>query len=107
MSTMFPGEISIDGVGFPTGLADMSAVGLLITTVAFFILALVRGWVVVKTHHDALLARAVAAEKANERLSENNSKLIMAVLAQSAVGETVEKLVGSLHEVTEGSGGSS
>ncbi|ALY10572.1 hypothetical protein FDH86_gp037 [Arthrobacter phage Tank] len=103
----FPGEISVDGIAFPTGLADMSAVGLLITLVAFFILALVRGWIVIKLHHDALLARAVAAEEANKRLSENNSKLTMAILAQSAVGETMTKLVDSLPVATGSAGDSS
>lgn len=97
-----PGEINIDGVGIPTSLADMSAVGLLIVLVATVIVSMFRGWLVAKSHYDTLAARAVAAEDANKRLAKNNDKLIMAVLAYGAVGETVEKLAASLHEVQEG-----
>lgn len=107
---VFPGAQTtvMDSLGIPTNLAEMGAGALLVTFVAFFIVAIVRGWIVVKLHYDTLLARAVAAEAANERLSANNAvlsanneKLTTAVLSTTAVGETMEKLVAAIQDNRE------
>lgn len=104
----FPGASLMEDIGLPSNLAEMSAGALLVTTVAFIIVAMFRGWIVVKLHYDTLLARAVAAEAANERLTannaaltENNAKLAASVIQQGAVGETMEKLVSAIQDQRE------
>lgn len=99
------GAIAADGLSLPTALADLSAAGLLIVTVAFIIISLFRGWIVVKLHYETLLARAIAAEEANVKLSDalatltaTNSVQANAMEKNTAVGSTVEKVMSALQD---------
>lgn len=106
------GAITVDSVGIPTGLADLGAWGLLITLVAFVIISIFRGWIVVKLHYDTLLQRAVAAETANIKLAETNAVLVntndvqaRTIEKQTAVGDTVEKVMGAIQDARTSAGG--
>lgn len=101
----------------PTGLIDVGPWGLLVGVVAFIFYGVVKGWLVPKSQHDAMvasaIARAVAAEAANERLSERAAKLTetnniqaRAIDAQASVGDTVTKLVNAIQDARTMAGGS-
>lgn len=107
MSTAMEASIAVDGVSFPTSLADMTAGGLLITFVAFFILSIARGWIVVKIHYDAALKRAETAEAAVASLTANNAVQAQTILKQTAVGETVVRVMNSAQDALASSKGSS
>lgn len=99
------GAIAVDGFGIPTGLADLGAWGLLITTVAFVLVSIFRGWIVVKLHYDTLLKRCETAEAANAKLTENNAQLTetnsvqaRTIEKQTAVGDTVVKVMGAVQQ---------
>jgi hypothetical protein len=92
------GAIAADGVALPTGLADLSMGGLLITLVAFMILSVFRGWIVVKLHYDTLLARCTAAEAAVTRLTETNAVQARTIEKQTAVGDTVVRVMNSVQQ---------
>lgn len=95
-----------------TGLHQAGPWSLLVGVVAFVFLAMFRGWIIVKLHYDTLLARAVAAEEANEKLSaraamltETNAVLARANEDHTAVGATVTKLVTAIQETRTTAGG--
>lgn len=92
------GAISAESVGLPTGLADLSMGGLLITLVAFMMLSVFRGWIVVKLHYDTLLARCTAAEAAVTRLTETNAVQARTIEKQTAVGDTVVRVMNSVQD---------
>jgi hypothetical protein len=85
----------------PTNLLDAGPWGLLVGVVAFIFLGVFRGWIIPKPHYDTLMARALAAEAANERLSANNASLSEAALRNTAVGDTVEKFIGALQDARQ------
>lgn len=85
----------------PINLVEVGPWGLLVSVVAFIFVGVVKGWIIPKPHYDTLMARALAAEAANERLSKNNSDLTQAALKNTAVGETVEKLVVALQDARQ------
>ena len=91
----------MDAWVIPTGLVEVGPWGLLVGVVAFMFYGVFRGWVIVKLHYDTLLARAVAAEAANERLSENNKVLAEAALKTTAVGDTVEKFIAAMQDARQ------
>ena len=108
------GGISLDGV--QVNLGEVTIVTLLvialIALVVFMIISLVKGWVIVKMHYDTILARAQAAESANERLSDRqmiltqtNQTLVAAVEKNMATGDTVTKLVHSIQDARADAGG--
>lgn len=92
------GAISIDGFGIPTGLADLGAWGLLITLVAFVLVSIVRGWLVVRLHYDAAIKRAETAEAALAKVNDVNAVQARTIEKQTAVGETVVKVMNSVQE---------
>ncbi len=93
------GSVSIaEGITIPTGLADMSAGGLLITFVAFFVLSVVRGWIVVKIHYDTAIKRAETAEATVATLTATNAVQAQTIEKQTAVGETVVRVMNSVQE---------
>lgn len=92
------GAITVDAIGIPTGLVDMSLGGLLITLVAFVILSVFRGWIVVKLHYDTLLLRCEKAEAAVDRLTETNAIQARTIEKQTAVGDTVVRVMNSVQE---------
>lgn len=103
----------MSGWVLPTGLLEVGPWGLLVGVVAFIFYGVFRGWIIPKPHYDTLMARAIAAEAANEKLSERaakltdtNSVMARAIENQSSVGETVTKLVNAIQEARTTAGGS-
>jgi hypothetical protein len=85
----------------PTGLVEVGPWGLLVGVVAFVFYGVFKGWIIPKPHYDTVLARALAAEAANERLSENNKTLADTALKQTAVADTVEKFIGAMQDARQ------
>lgn len=92
--------ITADGiVGLPfASLAEMSSTGLLIVCVAFMIVSLFRGWIVVKLHYDTLLKRCELAEQTVVTLTATNAVQAKTIEKQTSVGETVIKVMNSVQE---------
>lgn len=95
-----------------TGLHQAGPWALLVGVVAFVFMAIFRGWIIVKLHYDTLLARAVAAETANTKLAETNAILVSTndvqartIEKQTAVGDTVEKVMGAIQDARASAGG--
>lgn len=110
---MVAASITVDGIGIPTGLIEAGPWGLLVGVVAFIFLGVFRGWIIPKPHYDTLMARALAAEAANEKLSERAAKLTetnsvqaRTIDTQAAVGDTVTKLVDAIQATRAPTGGS-
>lgn len=108
------GATTLEGFGIPTGLHEAGPWALLVGVVAFIFYGVFKGWIIPKPHYDTLMARALAAEASNEKLSERAAKLTEtnAVLAratdtQAAVGETVNRLVNAIQDARATTGGSS
>lgn len=103
----------MDSFVLPPGVGEMGPWGIVISFGVLIVVSVAKGWLVPKTLHDSMLAsalaRAIAAEAANERLSERAAKLTEtnSVLAQAtahnaAVGDTVTKLVNAIQAVPSG-----
>ena len=106
-------SIAVEGFGIPTNLIDAGPWGLLVGVVAFIFYGVFRGWIIPKPHYDTLMARALAAEAANEKLSERAMKLTetnalqaRTIDTQTAVGDTVTKLVDAIQSARTTPGGS-
>lgn len=100
-----------DGLTLNTGLYEAGPWALLVAVVAFMFFSLFKGWVIVKLHYDTLLQRALAAEAANEKLSERAAKLTETNAVQArviekntAVGETVTRVMNAIQEARITSG---
>lgn len=105
--------IAVEGMVIPTGLHEAGPWALLVGVVAFIFYGVFRGWIIPKPHYDTLMARALAAEAANEKLSDRAAKLIdtnsvqaRTIDTQAAVGDTVTKLVDAIQNARTISGGS-
>ncbi|BCW79015.1 hypothetical protein [Arthrobacter sp. NicSoilC5] len=94
----------MDGWIIPTGLVEVGPWGLLVGVVAFIFYGVFKGWIIPKPHYDTLMARALAAEASNEKLLQNNSDLTQAAVRNTAVGDTVEKLVTAIQETRQKAG---
>lgn len=110
------GTFSLEGANISLNLAEVGPVALLIlglvVLVGYIIVALAKGWVIVKLHYDTLLERAVAAETANTKLAETNATLVnindvqaRTIEKQTAVGDTVEKVMGAIQDARASAGG--
>lgn len=104
--------IAVDGFTLQTGLVDAGPWALLVAFAAFVIMSIFRGWIIVKLHYDTLLERAIAAETANIKLAETNATLVntndvqaRTIEKQTAVGDTVEKVMGAIQDARTAAGG--
>lgn len=88
----------MEGFGIPTGLADLSVGGLLITLVALVIVSMFRGWIVVKLHYDTLLKRVELAEATIVTLTATNAVQASTIEKQTAVGETVVRVMNAVQD---------
>jgi hypothetical protein len=88
----------VEGITLPTGLAEMSATGLLITLVAAVLLSFFRGWIIPKIHYDTAIKRAETAESAVATLTATNAVQAQTIEKQTAVGETVVRVMNSVQE---------
>lgn len=92
--------------GVPIGVANLSATGVLAFIFVMLVVALIKGWVVVKIHYDKM-------EKAKEHwrdTADKNAETIR-VMAETAlenrvVGETVVKVMSAIQEQNRSTGGS-
>lgn len=105
-------SVSLDGWTIQTGLLDAGPWALLIGVVAFIFYGVFKGWIVPKPHYDTLMERALAAEAANEKLSERAAKLTetnsvqaRAIETQTAVGDTMTKLINAIQDARSSAGG--
>lgn len=89
----------------PVGLIDAGPWGLLVAVVAFIFYGVFRGWIVPKPHYDTLMARTLAAEAANIKLSETNAIQADTILKNTAVGDTVIRVMGAIQDARETAGG--
>lgn len=85
----------------PMGLANLSATGLLIVETAFIILAIVKGWLVVKVHYDAAVQTAENYRAVSEKKTETIHIQAQTIHEYGVVGETVVKVMGSLQEASK------
>jgi hypothetical protein len=104
--------LTIDGFTLQTGLVEAGPWALLVAFAAFVIMSIFRGWIVVKLHYDTLLERAKAAEAANVILAATNATLVntndvqaRTIEKQTAVGDTVEKVMGAIQDARATAGG--
>lgn len=89
----------------PVGLIDAGPWGLLVGVVAFIFLGVFRGWIIPKPHYDTLMARALAAEAANEKLQLTNAVQAETILKNTAVGDTVIRVMGAIQDARQQSVG--
>jgi hypothetical protein len=113
-AAVITGAIAIDGFTLQTGLIEAGPWALLVGFAAFVIMSIFRGWIIVKLHYDTLLERAKAAEAANVILAATNATLVntndvqaRTIEKQTAVGDTVEKVMGAIQDARVTAGGSS
>ena len=108
--------VNSDSAGFSinTSLYEAGPWALLVGVVAFILLAIFKGWIIVKLHYDTLLTRCEAAETANVKLSERaalltetNAVQARTIEKNAAVGETVNRVMNAMQEARLTSGGSS
>jgi hypothetical protein len=106
--------LTVDGFTLQTGLVEAGPWALLVAFAAFVIMSIFRGWIIVKLHYDTLLERAIAAETANIKLAETNAVLVntndvqaRTIEKQTAVGDTVEKVMGAIQDARASAGGTS
>lgn len=111
-ATAATAAVVTDGFTINTGLYEAGPWALLVGFAAFVILSIFRGWIVVKLHYDTLLERALAAEAANTKLAETNATLVntndvqaRTIERQTAVGDTVEKVMGAIQDARLSAGG--
>lgn len=97
--------VVLNGSPIPTGLIDAGPWGLLVGVVAFVFLGIFRGWIIPRPHYDTLMARAIAAEAANTKLAETNAVQAETILKNTAVGDTVIKVMGAIQDARESAGG--
>lgn len=93
-----------DFIGF-SKLGEVGPWALLIAETAFIVYGLFKGWIVPKPYYDSTTERAIAAEAANERLSERASILTETNAVQartieknSAAADTTIKVMSALQE---------
>lgn len=95
----------MNGWIIPTGLAEVGPWGLLIGVVAFIFYGVFRGWIIPKPHYDTLLQRAIAAETALAKVTETNGVQADTILKNTAVGDTVIRVMGAIQDARENAGG--
>lgn len=87
--------------GIPLSLGDMSVGALLIVETAFIILALVKGWIVVKIHYDAAVKAAENYRAVSEKKTETIHLQAQTIHEHQVVGETVVRVMNTLQEASK------
>lgn len=87
--------------GIPLSLGDMSLGGLLIVQTSFIILALVKGWIVVKIHYDAAVKAAENYRTVSEKKTETIHLQAQTIHEHQVVGETVVRVMNTLQEASK------
>lgn len=95
----------MDAWVIPTGLVEVGPWGLLVGVVAFIFYGVFKGWIIPKPHYDTLMARALAAEAALTKVTETNGVQADTILKNTAVGDTVIRVMGAIQDARENTGG--
>lgn len=106
------GTVAVGDMVLPTGLIDAGPWALLVSVVAFIFYGVFKGWIIPKPHYDTLMARALAAEAANDKLSERAMKLTetnavqaRTIEKQTAAADTTIKIMSAVQEARISAGG--
>lgn len=99
-------DSTIEGLalGLPLGITDMGPWALLILVVALNLTALFRGWIIPKIHYDFIVKRSEAQQGTIEKQSETISVQARTIDKQTAVGETVVRVMSGVQEVAAKAG---
>jgi hypothetical protein len=104
MTSAMETSIAVEGFGIPTNLIDAGPWGLLVGVVAFIFYGVFRGWIVPKPHYDTLMARTLAAEAALAKVTDTNGVLADANLKNTAVGDTVIRVMTAIQDARQDPG---
>lgn len=95
---MRPGGVVIDGLGVPLGITDMGPWALLTLVIATVLTSLLKGWLIPKIHYEYIVKRSEAQQGTIDKLSETNSVQARTIDKQTAVGDTVVRVMTSVQE---------
>lgn len=92
--------VAVDGLGFgfPLGITELGPWALLILVVTVFLMSLLKGWVIPKIHYDYIVKRSEAQQGTIEKQSETISVQARTIDKQTAVGDTVVRVMSSVQE---------
>lgn len=85
--------------GIPLSLGDLSAYGLLVVLVAFLIVSLVRGWLVIRLHYCAMEDTMKYWRDAAKTAQETAAIQARTIEKQTVVGDTVVSVMSSLQRM--------
>lgn len=92
--------------GIPAFVGDLSAAGILGTLIVFFVVAMVRGWLIPKIHYDMVVKsrdswqkQAMEGQETIRQQSETIEKL-------TSVGVTIDKVMTSIQDLRDSAEGS-
>lgn len=95
---MRPGEITVDGLGIPLGITELGPYALLVLLVATVVMALMKGWLIAKIHYDYIVQRSEALQGTVDKLTDTNSVQARTIDKQTAVGDTVVRVMTSVQD---------
>lgn len=90
--------VAVDGVGFPLGITEMGPWALLILVVAAVFMALMRGWIIPKIHYDFVVKKSEAQQGTIEKQADTISVQARTIDKQTAVGDTVVKVMTAVQD---------
>lgn len=93
-------DISAEGlsIGVPLGITEMGPWALLILVVALVLTSLFRGWIIPKIHYDFIVKRSEAQQGTIEKQSETISVQARTIDKQTAVGDTVVRVMTAVQD---------
>ncbi|QWY82777.1 hypothetical protein PP641_gp037 [Arthrobacter phage SilentRX] len=94
----------IPAIGLPLGITDMGPWALLILVVALVLTSLFRGWIIPKIHYDFIVKRSEAQQGTIEKQSETISVQARTIDKQTAVGDTVVRVMTAVQDSAAKSG---
>jgi uncharacterized membrane protein YraQ (UPF0718 family) len=88
-------------LGVPPGITEMGPGALLILVVATFITAMLRGWIVPRVHYDTVVAMMNTWKSTAEKALETNAVQARTIDKQTAVGDTVVRVMSSVQDAAQ------
>ena len=108
MATTTDAQPATDAVGvllgLPAGITEMGPGALLILLVASVVVAFLRGWIVPKVHYDTVVALMNDWRDTALKLSDTNSVQARTIDKQTAVGDTVVRVMSTVQDAAQDSG---
>lgn len=95
-----PSAVTVDGVGLgvPLGITDMGPWALLILVVSLLITSMFKGWIIPKIHYEYIVKRSESLQGTVDALTSTNSVQARTIDKQTAVGDTVVRVMTSVQE---------